>query len=250
MSNAKCHINAVLFDLGETILNFGRVDKAQLFRSGAHLSYDFLKSLDQPAGSFKSYCLRNLFALRFNALLSAITGNDFDSLTLLKKIGIKKGYKLDQQQWEKLVCLWYQQLKKIASVEPDIAQTLGRLKKAGLKLGILSNTFVSDFALEKHLQQLGILDFFSVRMFSYQFDFRKPDIRIFKAAADRINENCENILFVGDRLDNDIRPALKIKMHAALKTAYTNRSKKNSPGAWKIDRLSELPDMIQKSSAK
>ena len=61
-------------------------------------------------------------------------------------------------------------------------------------------------SLEKHLEQVGILDFFPLRMYSYEFDFRKPDARIFKVAAERIGETAENILFVGDRIDTDITP--------------------------------------------
>ncbi|GAI71517.1 unnamed protein product, partial [marine sediment metagenome] len=84
----------------------------------------------------------------------------------------------------------------VSKVEPETADTLAALKNLGLKLGIVSNTFVNGSSLEKHLEQLGILDFFSVRIYSYEFDFRKPDARIFKAAAERIGEMLENILFV------------------------------------------------------
>ncbi len=57
-------IKAVLFDLGDTLLNFGRVDTAKLFKSGAKLTYDYLKRLSQPVGDFKPYCYRNLAAIR------------------------------------------------------------------------------------------------------------------------------------------------------------------------------------------
>ena len=91
-----------------------------------------------------------------------------------------------------------------------------------------------------------ILKFFSVRVYSYEFDFRKPDVRIFKIAASRIGERPENILYVGDRIDKDVRPAIKSGMHAVLKAAYTNSGKKVPKGAWKINQLSELPELIKK----
>src|SRR4030042_6821581 len=93
--------------------------------------------------------------------------------------------------------------------EPETKETLAALKDNGLKLGILSNTFVHGTSLEKHLQQLGVLGFFTVRLYSYEFPFRKPDARIFKAALERIGEPAENILYVGDRIDKDIKPAIK-----------------------------------------
>jgi putative hydrolase of the HAD superfamily len=239
-------IKAVLFDLGETLLDFGKVNPGEIFRQGAGLSYDFLKNSGQPVGNFKYYCLWNMAALYFRRIVSNITRNDFNSLALLRWAGMKKGIHLDGQQWRQFAWLWYEPLRKLATVEPDIQETLSNLKNSGLKLGIVSNTFVNSVSLEKHMEQVGILDFFEPRLYSYQFDFRKPDARIFRLAAERVGENTENILFVGDRIDKDIKPALKVGMHAVMKTAYTNAGKKIPDGAWKINHISELPDLIEK----
>jgi putative hydrolase of the HAD superfamily len=242
-------IKAVLFDLGETLLDFGRIKTTRLFREGARLSYDFLKSCGQPVGSFEYYCWSNLVALRVRHLISNITKKDINSSALLRRIGTKRGIKLDSKQWRHFAWLWYEPLSKIATTDSKIKETLISLKGLGLKLGILSNTFVNAHSLEKHLKQLGILDFFTVRMYSYEFDYRKPDVRIFKIAAERIGEAVENILYVGDRIDSDIKPALKVGMHAVLKDAYTNAGKTPPNGAWKIIRLTELPALIKKINA-
>ena len=241
-------IKAVLFDLGETLLDFGKVKTTRLFRQGARLSYDFLKSSGQPVGNFEYYCWRNLIALRFRHLISNITKNDINSSALLRRIGINKGIKLDTQQWRDFAWLWYEPLSKIATTEHRIKETLAAVRavrEPPLQLGILSNTFVNAYSIEKHLEQIGILDFFTVRMYSYEFDFRKPDIRIFKIAAERIGEPAENIMYVGDRIDKDIIPTMKIGMHAVLKAAYTNAGKTPPDGAYKIASLSELPTLIK-----
>ncbi len=243
-------IKAVLFDLGDTLLDFGKLNPGEIFRQGARLSYDFLKSRSQPVGNFKYYCLWNMAALQFRRLVSNITRNDFNSLTLLRWIGVKKGIRLDGDQWRHFAWLWYEPLRKIATVEPDIKETLTKLKNSGLKLGIVSNTFVSGDSLEKHMEQEGILDFFAPRMYSYEFDFRKPDPRIFRIAAERIGEAPESILFVGDRINMDIAPALKAGMRAALKTAHTNAGKKIPDSAGKINHISELPALIEKINAQ
>ena len=249
MRDTRHEIKAVIFDLGETLLDFGKIKATRLFRQGARLSYDFLKSCGQPVGCFEYYCWRNLIALRFRHLISNITKKDINSSALLRGIGKKKGIKLDGQQWRHFAWLWYEPLSKIATTEPKIAETLEALRKLGLKLGILSNTFVNGHSLEKHLKQLDLLDFFSVRMYSYEFDFRKPDARIFKIAAERIGEAVENIMYVGDRIDKDIVPTLKIGMQPVLKAAYTNAGKTPPNGAFKITRISELPALIKKINA-
>jgi HAD superfamily hydrolase (TIGR01549 family) len=243
-------IKAILFDLGETLLNFGQVNPRDIFRKGARLSYDFLKSSGQPVGSFKSYCLWYVAALYFRRIVSGITRNDFNSLAMLRWAGMKKGIHLDGDQWRHFAWLWYEPLSKIATVEPDIKETLTKLKDSGLKLGIVSNTFVSRDSLERHIQQFDILDFFETRMYSYEFDFRKPDLRIFRIAAERIGEIPQNILFVGDRIDKDIKPALKVGMQAVMKTAYTNNGKKLPRDAWKVAKISELPSLIQKINSQ
>jgi len=250
MPDTRNKICAVLFDFGETLLNFGKVNPPQLFRKGARASYEFLKSCGQPVGNFHHYCRRNLIYLRIYHWLSNITGRDFDSLALLRKINSKKGIRLDEQQWEHLAWLWYEPLAKIGWAEAKTDETLTALKRMGLKLGIVSNTFVTKASLEKHLEQLGILDFFAVRVYSYEFNFRKPDTRIFRAAAEKIGERLENILFVGDRIDKDAKAAAKTGMQAVLKAAYTNVGKKLPKGVWRISRLCELPGLIEKINAE
>ena len=239
-------IKAVLFDFGETLLNFGKFNTTRLFRQGARLSYDFLRSCDQPVGNFEYYCWRNLIALRVRHLISNITQKDFNSSALLRGIGTKKGIRLDGQQWRHFAWLWYEPLSRIATTESSTKDTLGALKKLGLKLGIVSNTFVNAHSLEKHLKQIGILEFFTVGVYSYEFDFRKPDVRIFKIAAERMGEAVHNILYVGDRIDKDIIPAMRIGMPVVLKAAHTNAGKKLPKGALKITHLSELPALIEK----
>jgi FMN phosphatase YigB (HAD superfamily) len=164
---ANNKIKAVLFDLGETLLTFGKVNKARIYRQGAASTYDFLKSQGQPVGNFKYYYWRNLLLLRIRHWMSCIIGRDFDALEVLKKSGTKRGIKLTDQQWQHLVWLWYEPLSKVGKAELKMKETLTTLKKLGLKLGIVSNTFVNAGSLDKHLEQLGILDFFQVRLYSY-----------------------------------------------------------------------------------
>ncbi len=239
-------IKAVLFDLGETLLNFGRINLINIFRQSAKLTYEFLQNLNQPLGSFRWYYWHSIIAVRFNSLVSNLTRKDFNALSLLKKIGARKGFALNEDQWRQLGWLWYEPLSKLAQIEPNLKATLALLKHRGIKLGIVSNTFISASSLDRQLARFGILDFFPIRLYSHQFDFRKPDIRIFKAAAERIGEMPEDIMFVGDRVNTDIIPAVKAGMRAVLKEAYTNIGRGVPKGVWKISRLSELPALIEK----
>jgi HAD superfamily hydrolase (TIGR01549 family) len=243
-------IKAVLFDLGETILEFGRVNKTRVFLAGARSTHAFLKDQGQPVSGFAWYFLRNLVRLRMRYLISNLTRRDFDSFEVLQRVGARLGVRLSQEQWEQFAWLWYEPLGRLAKVEEDLVQTLDTLmNRMGLRLGIVSNTFVGRASLERQLQELGLLDFFSVQLYSYEFHFRKPSPEIFRIAAARIQEPPERVLFVGDRIDNDIRPALHCGMKAVLKEAYTNDGKTLPPGALRIRRLAELPALIGQINA-
>lgn len=233
-----------MFDLGDTLLNFGRVQITRLFFQGAQSSYAYLKEQQQVSDSFYYYFVRNLIILRWNHFYASLIRRDFNSLELLKTVGSRRGIELTDSQWEHFTGLWYEPLRQIATVESDLAQTLETLQRSGVKLGIVSNTFVHGCVLDRHLEQLNLLHFFPIRLYSYQFSFRKPDVRIFQLGADRIGESMENIMYVGDRLDNDIAPALTLGMHAVLKKAYTSIGKTIPAGTHRIDRISDLVELV------
>jgi putative hydrolase of the HAD superfamily len=243
---ADKQIKAILFDLGETLFTFGRVDTAALFKECARLSYEFLKESGQKVCGFQRYYLRNVFAIRVMYAWSYIVGRDFDSLGLLRTIGLRRGYKLSEQQWQQFAWCWYEPLSRMAAVEPDIRDTLAKLRDAGLKLGIVSNTFLTSSSLDRHLKEFGMLEFFPFRMYSHKTPWRKPNVRIFCEAARQLGVEPPNIVFVGDRLDTDIRGAAKAGMIPILKSAYTNQGKNVPPAIHKIDLLSELPCLIKK----
>jgi HAD superfamily hydrolase (TIGR01549 family) len=188
---------------------------------------------------------KNVMSIRLRCLISEITGRDFDSLSVIKQIGKKHNFSLTEQQWEHLGWLWYEPIGALAKVEDDICSTLENLKAMGLKLGILSNTFVHSTTLIKHLKQFGIWEFFDDSLFSYDFAFRKPDKRIFLAAAERIGVIPENILFIGDRIKADVKGSLGSGMIAALKKAYTNKGKTLPRDAYFVENISQLPEIIR-----
>lgn len=239
-------IQAVLFDLGETLISFGKVDAVAIFKQGGGLAYNFLRGLNQPTGPLSLFLLRHLLIIRFFQLLSSITGRDFDSFELLKKTERMRGVSLTDEQWREFGWLWYEPLSRLGSIEPDLVQTLEKLKSAGLKIGILSNTFINAFILEKHLEQFNLPGYFSVRLYSYQFKYRKPNPKIFIDAAQTIGCLPENVLYVGDRLDNDVAGAVRANMTPVLKRACTNAGKTIPQNVAVVENLSELPALISR----
>ena len=239
-------IEAVLFDLGETLLTFGKLDTGRLSAEAVRRSYDYLKALNQPVGSFWAYRLLHLWGIRYHVLKSSLTGNDFDSLELIQHYGRRKGFNLTEEQWEELNWKWYEPLSEMGVVEPETAASLNKLRDMGLKVGLLSNTFIHKTSLERQMAAAGFLDCLTPRLYTYQYPWRKPDRRIFEAGAEAIGVPCENIIYVGDRIDNDVEGALQVGMLPIMKTAYTNKGKRPPEGTHIINSISELPDLIER----
>jgi HAD superfamily hydrolase (TIGR01662 family) len=243
---AEQKIKAVLFDLGDTLLNYGKLDPHEPFAQAVRQTWNYLKEQRQNVSKFLwLYAARNLLLIRFHIIWSNITHRDFDSLDVLKKSGKRCGYNLSDKQYEDLVWLWYEPLARLVTVEPDIRDTLSALRNSGLKMGILSNTFVSASALNRHIEQLGLMKFFDFVYYSHKFRKRKPHPDMFLEAVKHLNLSPQEIAFVGDRIDNDIKGALATGMTAVLKTTHTNINKKTPPRVVKISFISQLPGVIE-----
>ena len=242
-------IKAILFDFGDTIFTFGKVDTIAMFKEGARLTYDYLKSAGVKLPSFRRYLYVNLACIYLRVAYSALSGKDFDSLKLIRFVNERLGLRLSNDRWQKIAWLWYEPLSKTAVLEPDIRQTLAKLRDMGLQLGIVSNTFLNQRSLDHHLEQFGLLEFFPLRVYSCETLWRKPHIRIFRVAAGLLRLPPENIAFVGDRLDTDIRGSINAGMIPILKSAHSNEGKPLPPSVQKINSLADLPSLIEKLNA-
>jgi HAD superfamily hydrolase (TIGR01549 family) len=239
-------VQAILFDLGQTLLEFGKLRNSSLFSASAQNSYEWLRSYSQPLPKFWRYKLKHILGLYLHVWLSWLSGNDFDSLALLKSYGKRYRFTLNDDQYQELNWIWYEPLSKQAYMESELQQTLNTLRTMGLKLGIVSNTFVHRDTLRRHMLQVGLDEFFPVQLYSYEFPWRKPDVRIFQEASKRMGVAPEKTLFVGDRVDTDVNGALEAGMIPVLKRMEANCNKIVPTGILTINKLAELPALVEK----
>lgn len=102
------------------------------------------------------------------------------------------------------------------------------------KLGIIANQILGT---EQRLMKFGIRHFFDVIAASAEENLSKPDLRLFRIALERANCSPANAYMVGDRLDNDIVPAITLGM----KTIWV---KQGWGGMGSLDILEKEPDII------
>jgi len=236
-------IKGILFDLGETLLDFGRLDLPRLFLAGTEAAYAYLRDNGHPLPTFRIYHRRMLSAVHRHLIISRLTRREFNSLHVIADISRKMGQTLSDAEVEELAWLWYEPLSHCATVEPGAQEILAALRADGIKLGAVSNTFVPGQVLDRHLATEGLLESLPVRVYSCDVVYRKPDRRIFRVALEAMKVAPTEAIFVGDSLIADIWGANRMKMISVLKTARGRRS------FWVRARhcvrsLAELPELV------
>jgi len=128
---------------------------------------------------------------------------------------------------------------------PDAQAVLDRLRQAGLRLALVSNTVYLARCLETDLARMGLRQFFDALIFSSGVGWRKPDWRIYQEALWRLGVSAHQAVFVGDRLVEDVQgPQL-----LGLRTVLTRQFRREEPGGRIlpdafIETLAALPEAL------
>jgi putative hydrolase of the HAD superfamily len=245
------HFRAILFDLGDTLVQFGDVDRDALFKQAAWETYQLWAQRNDRMPDFQRYYLHQWFALRWGYFKLLLLRREMDAMRYIRRACRKLWLTAEDEFFAELAWDWYRPLTEVAWVEPDTHKTLAELAGRGYRLGIVSNTFVPGFVLDRHLDRLGMLSYFPQRVYSCDVAYRKPDRRIFQIALGQIGGAAEETIFVGDRLDADIAGAERAGMLPIWKRSSASReSQRRRVGVITIDRLSELPPRIAELEAR
>lgn len=90
---------------------------------------------------------------------------------------------------------------------PEVAEVLQRLRETGLFIGLIANTDVPGWVMDRNFRGVGLLPFFPLRVYSGDEGVQKPDPRIFALAATRAGLDGKRLVYMGDRVDKDIAGA-------------------------------------------
>jgi HAD superfamily hydrolase (TIGR01549 family) len=120
---------------------------------------------------------------------------------------------LDREDWDRLhqriQADLERQYNSLNLIIPGITQALTELH-ASYHLGIAANQMRACRPL---LAERGLLPFFSRVLISEELGLSKPDPRFFQRMIAETSTSPEEIVMVGDRIDNDIAPARGAGMH-------------------------------------
>lgn len=133
---------------------------------------------------------------------------------------------------------------------PDVRPSLARLREDGLWVGIAGNQTIRAGGILRSLDLPS--DMIAT---SDDWGVAKPDPTFFEHLVKAAPCEASEILYVGDRLDNDVRPAASV----GLQTALIRRGpwaiiQQHDPDAERvatvrIDSLAELPPYVERVNA-
>ena len=124
---------------------------------------------------------------------------------------------------------WPKQLEKLYSGVPEVLLNL----RERYSLGVIAN---QSAGTEERLTRYGIRECFEVIVASAEEGLEKPDPEIFRLALRRAGCTPDESCMIGDRLDNDIVPALSLGM----KTVWVRQG---SFSLWNADVIGCRPDI-------
>jgi HAD superfamily hydrolase (TIGR01549 family) len=134
-----------------------------------------------------------------------------------------------------------------ADLYPDVRDALADLRADGLWLGIAGNQTVRAGGI---LRELFTKDVDLIGT-SDDWGASKPDALFFERVAEVTPFANDEILYVGDRVDNDLRPAVAAGMHTALvhrgpwATIQWRSEEAQKLPTFRVESLLELPRLIR-----
>lgn len=210
-------IRAVVFDVGECLVNETR-------EYGTWADW-----LEVP---------RHTFSAVFGAVIAQ--GRDYRETFQV----FRPGFDLAEER-EKRAAAGHPESFDEEDLYPDVRSALSKLRELGYWVGIAGNQTVRAGTILRSLD-------LPTDMIATSDDWgvAKPDAGFFEAVSTETPCKPHETLYVGDRLDNDIRPAVK----AGFKTALIRRGpwaviQQDDPEAgwlptFRINSLAELPGRI------
>jgi HAD superfamily hydrolase (TIGR01509 family) len=152
-----------------------------------------------------------------------------------------------------LLDIYRSKVLSIISDSKTIAMTRQILRVISNKysLGVLSNE--RKTYLNAMLHAAGISDCFTLVLSSEEVGEPKPSLRLFKQALETLQNQPQEVLYIGDEIDNDIIPARDIGMNTILyvppkkyqfKTSWRKYSK-NDYNIYRIHNITELTALLK-----
>ncbi len=225
-------VDAVLFDWGGTLTPWHTIDLVEQWRAYAAV-YD-------PAGA--------------DALAQALRDQEIDAWRraeqhrrsgtlddLLRAAGVDPQGDRHESAMRAYLDFW----DPHTYLDPDAPALLASLREMGIRIGVLSNTLWPREHHEMVFARDGVLELLDGAVYSSEIAYTKPHPEAFRAAMAAVGvHDASRVVFVGDRLYDDISGAKGVGMRAVLVPHSAVPAHDVEPDAT-IQRLAELLPLVE-----
>jgi putative hydrolase of the HAD superfamily len=229
-------IAAVLFDLDGTLIEHRR-DLRDLCRETFDAFAEDLTPVTQDE-FWETFWPKNhdTWYMMVDGVLAG------DVARLYSFINTLRAFQADERLARPMLQDWEDRIIAATCLFDDTLPVIGRLRSAGLRLGVITNGYTTmQIRKIRHHGLETRLDFVLV---SEAVGVHKPDKAIFDLALARAEVAAHQALFIGDTPSTDIEGARNAGLHALLMDPHDTWEEVRSDGITKIRRLSELLPLL------
>ena len=238
------NIRAILFDLGDTLVEFGKIDMRQFLEIGSRNSYEYLVEKCYPVPPWSRYRRRLRFRINMGLLRVKLTQREPDPVQWLQRFHRSIGVILDAEAALELSFRRFDPIRRAGIVPDGTLETLSTLTKSGYSLALISNTFAPGLVHDAQLAEAKLLEWLPLRFYSCEMGYRKPHRRIFEAALRRMGVRPSQAVMVGDRMDTDIKGGQRAGLTTILKAPNGLQPRGRHQPHHVIRGVTELPALL------
>jgi putative hydrolase of the HAD superfamily len=240
-------IQAVIFDLGGTLIDWpdwdDDIDRRWM------LSYDYLceqfPKKRWPDRELYAYCMRQAELEHWKRVTTQYISNRPEEVLLDGFQKLNRRVTKD----ELLAALdgFAQAVNNWAEIFPDVVPTLLTLRKQGLPLGLLSNTWWAAAWHNAELATHGLDTLLDVVIYTSDLKYSKPHPETFLTVTERLGVDPKKCVMVGDRLVDDVSGSLGVGMRGIWKkTPYPWPEPDHIKPTATITNLAEILPLIER----
>ena len=200
-------LRAVLFDWGDTLMQFGW--EPELVEAGQRAGIEAVGREGLPEVGQLSAHFREHYEPLFWV---PGTLEEIEYPGLVRELFRHFGVEITDAELERYLEAEHAAWEPSRVLGASTHALLEALRSRGLRLGLVSNAFDPGWLLHRDLDQLGVAERIDFAVFSSEIGKRKPHPEIFERALDALEVAPGEAIFVGDRLYEDIRGAGELGM--------------------------------------